>query len=96
VTFNCVWGLKPNMAQRQLAFDTLLYWDQKRIDIDVCVVMDTLAHSVFRLITPTGEIGIMPFSDSHETLSKIQHSIKSFSSKQINKSIGKNRNGLAG
>lgn len=109
VTFRCTKDLKLNPDERQLAFDALRYWDQKRIDMDAYVVLDDHVHAVFRLIQddrqgymndrqdacPTREdfsdsgTGILPVNENQESLSQIQHSIKSFSSKKINKSIGR-------
>lgn len=85
------------MEHRKVAFDALMYWDQKRIDIDTCVVLDDHAHAVFRhLLNNTRKYfpdncgtGILPVEKKKESLSKIQHSIKSFSSKEINKLFGK-------
>lgn len=44
VTFRNIKGLVLTEQQRQVAFDALKFWDNKRIDLDACVVMNDHVH----------------------------------------------------
>jgi len=71
VTFRCRKGFILPEAARDITLSAIRYWDCKRIDLDAAVIMPDHAHAMFRIADAS-------------TLSAILHSIKSFSSKQIN------------
>jgi REP element-mobilizing transposase RayT len=52
------------------------HWEGKRIDLDAAVVMPDHGHAILRITDGS-------------TLSSILHSIKSFSSKRINRVLGR-------
>ena len=75
VTFRCWKGIILPKAARELTLSAVRYWDGKRMDLDGAVVMPDHAHAMFRVIGAS-------------TLSDLMHSIKSFSSNQINRHLG--------
>ncbi len=76
VTFRCRKGLYLSEEASNIAFAAVRHWNKKRIDLDAAVVMPDHVHMIFRIIDGT-------------SLSDIMHSIKSFSSKQINLLLGR-------
>jgi REP element-mobilizing transposase RayT len=76
VTFRCRKDILLPQAARQIVLSAIRYWDGKRIDLDGAVVMLDHAHAMFRILDVS-------------TLSEILHSIKSFSSNQINRLLGR-------
>jgi REP element-mobilizing transposase RayT len=63
-------------AAREITLSAIRYWDGKRIDLDGAVVMNNHVHAMFRIADGS-------------TLSDLMHSIKSFSSNQINRLLGR-------
>jgi len=76
VSFRCREGTVLSDEARDAVFSTILHWDTKRIDLDSAVVMPDHTHAIFRIIDGSA-------------LGAIMHSIKSFSSKQVNKILGR-------
>jgi adenine-specific DNA methylase/REP element-mobilizing transposase RayT len=76
VSFRCREGLVLSDQAKDAVLSAILHWDTKRIDLDSAVVMPDHAHAVFRIIDDSA-------------LGEIMHSIKSFSSKQVNKILGR-------
>jgi putative transposase len=76
VTFRCHSDIILPGPARRLALTAMRYWDGKRIDLDAAVVMPDHAHAIFRIVDAS-------------TLSAILHSIKSFSSNQIHRRLGR-------
>jgi REP element-mobilizing transposase RayT len=76
VTFRCRKGVTLPETARELTLSAIRYWDGKRIDLDGAVVMPDHVHAMFRVTDAS-------------TLSEIMHSIKSFSSNQVNRLIGR-------
>ena len=67
-------------SARRIALDSCLYWNRKKCNIHACVVMPTHVHL---LMTP-----VQKDEDSCYNLSEILHSIKSYSSEQLNRLLG--------
>lgn len=85
VTFRCHKGMSIPEQARHEVLSAILHWNGKRLDLDAAVVMPDHVHMIFR---------IMPKSDDDRleacpTVSKLLHSIKSFSSNRINKILGR-------
>jgi REP element-mobilizing transposase RayT len=76
VTFRCGRSIILPEAARDLTLSAIRYWDGKRIDLDSAVVMPDHAHLMFRILDAS-------------SISDILHSIKSFSSNQINRLLGR-------
>lgn len=72
VTVRCGRPLTLPPQARELALNAIQHWDGTRINLDAAVIMPDHAHAIFRIIDGS-------------SLSTIRHSIKSFSSKQINR-----------
>jgi REP element-mobilizing transposase RayT len=66
---------------RRIVLDACLYWNGKKCQVHACVVMPDHVHL---LLTPLSQ----PASEGFHSLSEILHSIKSFSSNQINRLLG--------
>ncbi len=76
VTFRCQRGLSLSEHARDLAMSAIRHWDGQRIDLDAAVIMPDHAHAIFRIMDGS-------------TLSQILHSVKSFSSNEINKLLSR-------
>jgi adenine-specific DNA methylase/REP element-mobilizing transposase RayT len=76
VTYRCRGGFALPEAARDIALAAIRHWDGKRIDLDAAVVMPEHVHAIFRIVDGS-------------SLSEILHSIKSYSSNQINKLLGR-------
>ncbi len=76
VTFRCREGLEMPEPVRKIVLSCLRHWDGKRIDLDAAVVLPDHVHALFR-ITDDSALG------------EILHSVKSFSSNQINKLLAR-------
>lgn len=74
VTFRCRKGIELPPKARDIAFAALTHWNGSRIQLDAGVVMEDHVHAIFRIVDGS-------------LLSDILHSIKSFSSNQINKQL---------
>ncbi len=76
VSFRCREDLVLSDDARDAVVSAILHWDGKRMDLDSAVVMPDHAHVIFRIVDGSA-------------LGEILHSIKSFSSKQVNKILGR-------
>ncbi len=77
VTFNTLNRLQLSEKAKDEVLSSLKYWDSSKIKLFTAVVMPDHVHMLFKLLQD-GD------GDS-EDLSKIMHSIKSFSANQVNK-----------
>ena len=82
VTFRCRKGLEIQQQARDAVLSAVRHWDGERIDLDAAVVMPDHVHMIFRVIGGERQ-------DACPALSKVLHSIKSFSSNQVNTILGR-------
>src|SRR5437867_3714880 len=76
VTFRCQRGLSLSEHARDSTMSALRHWDGQRIDLDAAVIMPDHVHAIFRITDGS-------------TLGQILHSVKSFSSNEINKLLSR-------
>lgn len=79
VTFRCAKGVELPEAARDLVLSSVIHWHGERIDLDAAVVMPDHVHMIFRLMLDSDR------QDTSPSLSKVLHSIKSFSANEVNK-----------
>ena len=77
VTFNTLNRLQLSEKAKDEVLSSLKYWDSSKIKLFTAVVMPDHVHMLFKLLQDG--------DGNSEDLSKIMHSIKSFSANQINK-----------
>ena len=80
VTFRGKHGEMTDEA-RKMVFDACLFWNRKKFQLHACVVMPDHVHL---LLTPFPKRD----QDGYFNLSEVLHSVKSYSSNQINRLLG--------
>jgi REP element-mobilizing transposase RayT len=75
VTFRCRKGVLLDAEAKDQVLSALRFWDETRIYLDAAVVMPDHVHAIFRLA-------------AGRKLSKILESVKSFSSRRVEKLFG--------
>ncbi|MEW5946843.1 MAG: transposase [bacterium] len=85
VTFRCCKEMSIPEQARYEVLSAILHWDEKRIDLDAAVIMPDHVHMIFRIMPEEYDDRL----EACPTISKILHSIKSFSSNRINKILNR-------
>ncbi|MBI2267096.1 MAG: hypothetical protein HYU64_18370, partial [Armatimonadetes bacterium] len=92
VTFRTYQGILLSTESRSVVLNALKYWHGSKIHLFSAVVMPDHVHMLFQLSTDKHGHVEQASSLHSEDLSKIMHSIKSYSANQINKV--QNRSGI--
>jgi DNA modification methylase/REP element-mobilizing transposase RayT len=80
VTFNIYQRKALSAKSRDIVMEAVKYWDGSKIYLFSAVVMPDHVHMLFKLLTDK--------DGNSEELSKVMHSIKSYSANQVNKEEG--------
>jgi REP element-mobilizing transposase RayT len=84
VTFNASLGCNLTSEEKDIAFNAIMFHQDKKYILYACVVMDTHVHLIVLPLETSG--------GQYYSLGQIMHSIKSYSANQIQKTIGKRGN----
>jgi putative transposase len=84
ITFKTVEGVRLSGPAKDITFSSIKFHAGKKYKLYCCAVMETHAHAILQPLEES--------ADTHYSLSQIMHSIKSYSSHEIQKLTNSNGN----